>query len=194
MATTKRERQLNAYVQQHCPEALRAGQRGRRAAALPMLTPAEKALIYHYTEDGFEQLNAGLHGNGGKNTSLFGVGLVAALTQLPAYEGEALSGVKLSLADLQHYHDCAKNGVPVRWPAFLSASQKNSIAMFNLRTYKKNCLFVIQSRTGRLIEEVAKFGVDGQNEYEVLFMPNTRFEVLAVVAETDYTRIVLDEL
>ncbi|MFD2783999.1 hypothetical protein [Hymenobacter rubripertinctus] len=73
-----------------------------------------------------------------------------------------------------------------------------------LRTTGKNCLFVIQSKSGRLIEAVAKYGIHGlapgQNEYEVLFSPQTRFDVLAVEdvlspnKERDYTRITLDEL
>ena len=67
-----------------------------------------------------------------------------------------------------------------------------------LRTARKNCLFVIESKTGRLIEAAAKYGphgqAPGQNEREVLFAPHTKFDVLAVVDEPDYTRITLDEL
>lgn len=189
-----RQRDLHAYVSAHLPTALRAVQTGRRATAHPELTLPDKALIYHYSEDGYETLNQHLHTTGGHNTSLFGVGLAAALAKLPPYSGEASSGVYLSPDQLQQYRACAQDGQPVSWPAFLSASLRIAIARQYLHVFRKNCLFSIQSRTGRLIEQVSKFGIDGQNEYEVLFVPNTRFEVLEVADETDYIRIVLDEL
>ncbi|UYZ63948.1 ADP-ribosyltransferase domain-containing protein [Hymenobacter weizhouensis] len=185
---------LHTFVSQHLPDALRAVQTGRRATAHPELTLLDKALIYHYSEGGYEPLNQHLHTNGGHNTSLFGMGLVAALGKLPPYVGEANSGVYLSPGQLQQYRVYAQNGQPVSWPAFLSASLRITIARQYLHASGKNCLFSIQSRTGRLIEQISKFGVDGQNEYEVLFVPNTQFEVLEVANEPGYIRIVLDEL
>ncbi|WP_157807357.1 ADP-ribosyltransferase domain-containing protein [Hymenobacter chitinivorans] len=94
---------------------------------------------------------------------------------------------------MQQYRARVQDRQPVSWPAFLSASYKVSTARKYLYT-PKNCLLIIQSRTGRLIEELSRFGVDGQNEHEVLFAPNTQFEVVEVADETGYTRIVLDEL
>jgi hypothetical protein len=193
-----RQRELLSYINRINPDALRAVQAGPRAAALPELTAADKALIYHYSEDGYEALNDYLHANSGANDSVLGQGLVAALKKLPPYEGEVQSGIWLRASELQFYRGCARTATPVRWPAFLSATLKPGIAMQFLRSARKNCLFVIQSRTGRLIEAVAKTGLygqaPGQNEREVLFAPQTEFDVLAVVDETDYTRIVLDEL
>ena len=46
------------YISQHLPEALRRVQTGGYATAHPALTPAEKALVYHYTATGAEELNA----------------------------------------------------------------------------------------------------------------------------------------
>lgn len=169
-------------------------QSGRRAKVLSHLDLIDKAAIYHYSDEGYETLNRQLHTSGGDNSTLFGQGLVAALTKLPAYEGLVSSGVFLPPAQLHYYRACAQDGQPVSWPAFLSASQKDTIARQYLHSSEKNCLFAIQSRTGRLIAELSKYGVDGQNEYEVLFVPHTRFEVLEVADETGYTRIVLDEL
>lgn len=80
----------------------------------------------------------------------------------------------------------------------LSASTEVSIARQFLRASPKNCLFIIRSRSGRLIEAASKYGVHGlapgQNEREVLFRPQTEFEVPGVVAETDFNRITLQEL
>ncbi|GAB3863958.1 hypothetical protein GCM10028824_00860 [Hymenobacter segetis] len=194
MMTAQQRSQLAEYLQHYCPQGWRAVQEGRRATALPRLTTIDKAAIYHYSDDGYEALNRTLHASRGDNSTLFGQGLAAALAKLPAYVGLAFCGVQLRPSQLMFYRASFDAGFPVRWPAFLSASQKATIAHQYLHSPQKNCLFVIQSRTGRLIEEVSKYGVDSQNEYEVLFAPRTRFEVLEVAAETGFTRIVLDEL
>lgn len=193
MMTPQQRRQLAEYLQQYCPEGWRAVQEGRRATALPTLTTIDKAAIYHYSDDGFDALNQKLHASGGHNSTLLGQGLAAALARLPAYAGLAYSGVQLRPEQLRHYHACAQNGQPASWPAFLSASQKDTIARQYLHA-GKNCLFVIDAHQGRRIEEIAKHGVDGQNEFEVLFSPNTSFKVQRIANETGYTRIVLDEL
>jgi hypothetical protein len=194
MSTSPQQLELATYLQDFCPEGWRAVQSGRRATLLHRLTTADKAAIYYYSDDGYDTLNRQLHASDGTNHTLFGQGLAAALAKLPPYRGDAFSGVYLSAAQLELYRARVKDGQPVSWPAFLSASQKDTIARYFLRSADKNCLFVIQSRTGRLIAELAKHGVDGQNEYEVLFAPHTRFEVLEIANETGYTRIVLDEL
>ncbi len=194
MLTPQQRQQLAEYLRHYCPEGWRAVQQGRRATALPMLSTLDKAAIYYYTDDGFDALNQKLHASGGDNTTLFGQGLAAALVKLPVYMGLAFCGVQLRTGQLLFYRASMDAGEPVSWPAFLSASQKASVAHQYLHSPHKNCLFVIQSRTGRLIEGISKYGVDGQNESEVLFAPHTRFEVLEVAPETGYTRIVLDEL
>ncbi len=194
MLTAHERSQLAEYLRAYCPEGWRAVQQGRRATALPKLTALDKAAIYHYSDDGFEALNQGLHARGGTNDTLLGQGLAEALSLLPAYEDLAYGGVRLRPAQLAHYRACAGTDAVVSWPAFLSASRKESIAYQYLHSDGKNGLFVIQSRTGRLIEEISRYGVDGQNEYEVLFAPHARFTVEEVVAEAGYTRIVLDEL
>lgn len=194
MMTPQQRQQLAEYLRQYCPEGWRAVQEGRRATALPRLTTIDKTAIYHYSNDGYEALNRQLHASKGDNSTLFGQGLAVALAKLPAYVGLAFGGVQLRLAQLMFYRASADAGEPVSWPAFLSASQKATIAHQYLYSSHKNCLFIIQSRTGRLIEEVSKYGIEGQNEYEILFAPRTRFEVLEVAIETGYTRIVLDEL
>lgn len=194
MMTPQQRQQLAEYLQQYCPAGWRAVQEGRRATALPRLTTIDKAAIYYYSDDGHEALNRKLHASSGHNNTLFGQGLAAALAKLPPYRDKVNSGVQLRPEQLRPYRACAGSGQPVSWPAFLSASYKVAIARKYLRNSPGSCLFVIQSRTGRLIEEISKFGVDGQNEHEVLFAPHTRFEVLEVASEPGYTRIVLDEL
>jgi hypothetical protein len=192
--TSQQRHQLAEYLAQYCSIGWRAVQSGRRSNVLSHLDIIDKTAIYHYSEDGYEALNRQLHASGGDNSTLFGQGLAEALAKLPAYVGLVSSGVFLQPAQLHYYRARAQDGQPVSWLSFLSASQKDTIARQYLHSSGKNCLFVIQSRTGRLIAELSKYGVDGQNEYEVLFVPHTRFEVLEVANETGYTRIVLDEL
>jgi len=115
-------------------------QTGPRATALPELTVAEKALLYHYSEDGYEALNDGLHTHPGPNDSLLGKGLVAALKKLSPYEGQVLSGVWLRASELQFYRGCALTATPVQWPAFLSTTLKPGMAMQFLRSSQKKLL------------------------------------------------------
>ena len=191
--TPQQRQQLAEYLQQYCPMGWHEAQHGRRAKPLHHLSIIDKAAIYHYSDEGYDALNQQMHASG-DNSTLFGRGLAAALTKLPLYVGLAYSGVFLQPAQLHYYRARAQDGQSVSWPAFLSASQRDAIARQYLHSSGKNCLFVVQSCTGRRIEEISKYGVDGQNEYEVLFAPNTRFEVQQVADETGYTRIVLDEL
>jgi hypothetical protein len=46
--------------------------------------------------------------------------------------------------------------------------------------YNGNVLFRILSKTGKEIELISKFGSGSQNEREVLFAPNSDFNVLDV--------------
>jgi hypothetical protein len=194
MLTPHQRHELAEYLARYCSIGWRVVQSGRRANVLSHLDVIDKTAIYHYSDDGYEALNRQLHASSGDNKTLFGRGLAVALAKLPPYVGLVSSGVLLQPAQLQYYRARAQDGQPVSWPAFLSASQKKTIALQYLHSSKKNCLFVIQSRTGRSIAELSKYGIDGQNEYEVLFAPHTQFEVLEVANEPDYTRIVLDEL
>lgn len=196
-----RQRELEVHTKNNYPTAWLAVQGGGYASACSELTTADKALLFQYTDGGHETLNESLHHKPGTNESVLGRALVAALAKLPPYEGEVQAGVLLRPSELVFYRVCCQTGTPVHWPAFLSTSTKPGVAMMFLRQPNKNCLFIIQSKTGRLIEAVSRFGLHGQapgqNEGEVLFAPNTAFDVLAVTDETDetdYTRIVLDEL
>lgn len=190
--------QLLNYIEKANPAALRVVQAGGYATALPQLSAAEKALLYHYTEDGYEALNAGLHDTPFAPLPAVGQALAAILAKLPPHVGQAFSGVWLRPSELQFYRACVLAGTAVRWPAFLSASTEVSIAMQFLRTASKNCLFVIRSRSGCLIEAVSKYGLHGQapgqNEHEILFRPQTEFDVLAVSEQPGFTRITLQEL
>lgn len=60
--------------------------------------------------------------------------------------------------------------------------------------FSGNVMFRIVSKTGKEIEEISKYGIDSQNEFEILFLPNTRFNILAVTKENDYTLVTMEEI
>lgn len=54
---------------------------------------------------------------------------------------------------------------------------------------------MIFSRTGKSVEEFAKYGTyHPQNEKEILFRPNLRFKVLQVTKQDAKTLITLEEV
>lgn len=61
------------------------------------LTVHEKAIIYKYTEDGYESLNEQLRISNGSNISEFRVHLKNALENIPSEYNLAYRGVNLSL-------------------------------------------------------------------------------------------------
>ncbi len=61
--------------------------------------------------------------------------------------------------------------------------------------FNHNVLFRIQSKKGKDIQKIAKFGIDsGQNEKEILFKANSKFYVLEVRKENSKTLITLEEV
>ena len=60
--------------------------------------------------------------------------------------------------------------------------------------FNGNVLFRLYSRSGKEIEKIAKFGTSNpQNEKEVLFKPNSRFKMLEITQETNYSLITMEE-
>ncbi len=195
-----RQRELLAYATQQLPTELQLMQTGGYATAHPHLTPAEKALVYHYSDTGFEALNAQLHASGGRNSTDFGQGLAMAVHKLPPYRGLVRSAVHLTPQQVLYLQSAESSEAPFRWPAFLSASRSPSIAEWHLRMagpgmQEKNCLFLITSRTGRSTELLSEYGPHGskQNEQEVLFLPGTEFYVRQITRATSHYHIVLQE-
>ena len=102
-------------------------QAGGYVAALPQLSVAEKALLYHYTEDGYDALNTALHDHSGEASSALGQAMEAVLAKLPPFVGEVFSGAWLRRSELAHYRACAQTGAPVRWPAFYRLARKSAL-------------------------------------------------------------------
>lgn len=151
----------------------------------------EKALILKYSNDGFENLNEQLRNSAGENNSEYGKLLESCLNKLNNFEGLVYRGANLTDLELNRYIEANTTNEPLKEFAFISASKSRLIAM----EFRGNALFRIYSRSGKEVEKIAMHGVYGApNEKEVLFKPNTQFNVLEVRQQVDYSLITLEEI
>lgn len=157
-----------------------------------VLSIYEITLVYYYTESGYENTNEILIQNNGTITTHYAQFLADTLRKLPDYQSIVFRGANLLASQKQRYIVANQENILITEPLFLSTSRSEIIA--NLFS-KGNTLFTIFSKTGKQIEKFSKFGLySGQNEKEVLFLPNTKFEVLDVTQSTSKTLIVLEEI
>ena len=91
------------YVEKNLSAELREIERSARNSRVSELNKYEKALIYKYSDDGFDQVNTELRKKKGKNETQFGLLLAQALEKLPNYEGLVYRGVFLTESELQKY-------------------------------------------------------------------------------------------
>ncbi|MES2701694.1 MAG: ADP-ribosyltransferase [Bacteroidota bacterium] len=183
---------VKKYVEKYLTSELRAIVGSDRAHEFPELSNYEKAVIYKYTNDGYESLNDRLRKSKGSDVPLFGKHLEKALRKLTNYEGVVFRGVHLSETNINQYRKALSTGHLLTEYPFLSTSTSFSIAN---NVPGLNCIFVIASKTGKAIEKIAKFGIHNPpNEREVLFMPNTQVRVLSISGEGGYTTINIEEV
>jgi hypothetical protein len=172
------------------PDILREIQSTFRKKENTELSNSEKAIIYKYSDDEYEFVNKHLRINKGKFNK-FGNLLNNSLDKLPNYEKLCFRAVTLDSSDLKRYNDVFKSSGKIIEYSFLSCSSSRLIAM----QFKYNVLFRIQSKKGKDIQKIAKFGIEsGQNEKEILFKANTKFYVLDVRKENNKTLITLEEV
>ncbi len=156
-----------------------------------LLSIYEIALIYHYSESGYESTNETLIKNKGIITTDYAKYLALTLSKLPDYQEVVFRGIVLNQTQKQQYLDANEKNIAIKEPLFLSTSKSESIA--NLFS-KGDTFFSIYCETGKQIEKFSKFGLNsGQNEKEVLFLPNTVFDVLEVRKDNTKTLITLQE-
>lgn len=150
------------------------------------LTAADRLAIWIYsnfTSNWYRQLNDELR-SGAPSAAVvsFARILIGAINKLPAFVGSVYRGIESSDLDallaLHHY------GAAVTWPAFTSSTLDRAEA------YAGDVLFVIQSRTGRVLQSYAH----NQIEREVLFPPGTRFHITYVERIDDSAVIEMQEV
>jgi hypothetical protein len=98
--------------------------------------------------------------------------LYHALTTLDPFEGEVYIGA--NNVDRRLY----RTGTEISWPVFTSASTMWRAATENTKEFatakKQGTVFIVHSKTGRLISSYSKFLYD----MEVIFLPSSKFRVV----------------
>ncbi len=183
-------KKIEKYVKKNLPEILTEILVTYRKSEAIELTNFEKALIYKYSDDEYEFVNNHLRNNKGQFND-FGKILNKSLGKLPDYTKLCFRAVKLNSNVIQKYEDALKSSSKITEYSFLSCSTSRLVAM----QFNHNVLFRIQSKKGKDIQKIAKFGIDsGQNEKEILFKANSKFYVLEVRKENSKTLITLEEV
>ena len=94
-----------------------------------------------------------------------------ALLHLPLHHGRLYRGINVRFSEKEY-----SSGQTVCWPAFSSASSERSVAEEFVKG-DEGTLFFVQSAGARAISRFSKY----PDEAEVLFRPNTTFEISQAV-------------
>jgi hypothetical protein len=182
--------ELINYVHEHLSESLKIIQTTGRKQVLHNINDFQKAIIYKYTDDGYEEINDQLRLQ--KPIPQLGKLLIDSLQPLDEYKGLCYRSIKCSKLHLEKYAKAFAEDSVITEPSFLSCSKTKNLAYL----FSSSPMFVIYSKKGRDVELIAKYGhFSKQNEKEILFLPNTQFKVLDYQELTDGSiEIILDEL
>ena len=146
------------------------------------LTEKQKKCISDYTDVGFININQYLGtGKVFKNQRLRQVKagikcLKNALSDLPNYEGKTYRGDTIKIKNLDDFKNNLDNNY-LEFKSFLSTTTDSDQAQIFGSLTRKNeypVIYNITSKKGKFISDYSDF----EEEEEVLFMPNTRFNVL----------------
>jgi ADP-ribosyltransferase exoenzyme len=183
--------QLNQYAHQNFQESLEIVRSSERANVLNMLTLEEKTIIYEYTDWEYLTVNSSLRESKGTIVSEFAQYLDTVLSKLPNYVGVVHRGAELSKPQFHVFQHSFLNKIPVIEYGFLSTSQEQIVAT----NFTGDFLFEIFSKTGKIIEDIAKNGTYSyESEQEVLFRKNTHFKVLDIIEKSKSVLIILNEI
>lgn len=180
---------LKEYVESKYPNALNAIRESKSAKEVTELTEHEKAIIYAYSDEGYE-VNAELRKFRELVTPEFAVHLNAALAKLPDTERSVYSGIWCIDSVLETYKNALKTGDVLIEYGFTSASKSRSIAeQFG------EIILHIASENGKSIEKFTKFRASAyDNEQEVLFKSSSAFRVLDIREKNNLIIIDLEEI
>lgn len=146
---------------------------------------SEASAINYYTRLGYGDINKALRTGDQALLAKLQPVIEAASSGLSkmvdqAFVGTVYRGAHLSTA----VSDVYKVGARVSEKAFTSTSR-------NFKSkFSGNTMFVIKSRTGKMIDELSTFA----NEQEVLFPPGTVFKVISRVAEEGKVKIFMEQI
>lgn len=163
------------YAEKYLLQELREIRTSERMNVLKELSVYEKAIIFKYSDDGYESLNEKLRESGGENIPELGMLLNECLDKLPNYYGYVYRGCELTKSELDVYILKYNNKETISEYSFLSTSKRRGIAYEYCRG-KYNVMFEILCKHAKEIESIAKNSI----EREVLFKNNSTFEVIRV--------------
>jgi hypothetical protein len=179
------------YAKKYLKRDIDCIQNSDRNIEFPNLTVYEKAVIYKYTEDGYENINELLRSSKGMKSNEFASVLNNSLTKIDNYEGQVFRCADLNAFELEKYVKAEKEGVPITEYTFISTTKSELTAL----AFGKNTKFVIYSKTGKEIEKISKFGKHNPpNEKEVLFKSGRSFNILEIIEEPNQTVITMEEV
>lgn len=186
-----KKNKINEYVNSYLTKELEEVKNSPIGNAASILSIEERTLIYKYTEDGYSAVNETLRKSNGSLNGEYGTLLDRTLGKLPNYSGLVYRSANLTAAELARYDHALENSEILVEHSFISTSKSAFIANY----FGKNCRFNIICRTGKEIENYAKYGsYTGQNEKEVLFRPNRGFNILEITKKNNITFIIMEEV
>jgi hypothetical protein len=132
------------YVSMYLENELKIIENSDRKNILPELTIYEKAIIYKYSEDGYQDLNEKLRISNGVNIPIFGKLLSECLGKLPNFVGNVYRSTSLTDEEYNRYLTAyLKDGLIIE-SFFISASRSRLIG-----NQFGNFRFEIFSQTGK---------------------------------------------
>lgn len=182
---------LKEFVENSFKNELKIISESFRNDELSNLSNYEKTIIYKYSEDYYEFTNERLRVSKGKDINDFSNFLIKSLKKLPNYKLICYRSAYLNKSEIKKYTSAFEKNIEIIEYSFVSCSKSRLLAnMFS----PANVIFIIHSKSGKEIEKIAKFGINsGQNEKEVLFKPNTKFQVLNIKQANGKNLIYLQE-
>ena len=172
---------IEEYASSFLEEEIRIIENSFRMDVISELSVFEKAIIYKYSDNGYEDLNERLRKSKGENMPLFAKLLDKSLSKLPDFTGFVFRGIDLSKAEFKRYQDIFDKNELLTENFFISTSRNRFIGnQFGTTRFE---LFV---KNGKAIEQIAKYN----DEKEVVLRYNSVF----VISRVDDYLIQLNEV
>eukprot|EP00523_Entomoneis_sp_CCMP467_P011703 CAMPEP_0168719008 /NCGR_PEP_ID=MMETSP0724-20121128/815_1 /TAXON_ID=265536 /ORGANISM="Amphiprora sp., Strain CCMP467" /LENGTH=359 /DNA_ID=CAMNT_0008765545 /DNA_START=320 /DNA_END=1399 /DNA_ORIENTATION=+ len=174
---TRKERQLRLECTTHFSDCVLV-ELQRKVMEMSKFTDEDEKAINQYTSKNFWTFNRALRLNVTKTMSQVNGARLAAIRKAfhkaqrhTLFQGEVYRGCCDTPQDV---YDSLVEGATFKDPAFLSASQKTSIAMYfcDMGRQTNITLYQIESKTGVKLDQFSPFG-----EKEVAFSPGTLFRI-----------------
>jgi hypothetical protein len=141
----------------------------------PQLKPEEVVALDMYSNTSYRPINRYLRNREKFDPSPYDDNfekvLNSALDKLDDFKGTVYRGGNFDAITLEKYKNAFDKGVPITENGFTSTSKETGLA------FDGDTFIIIESKTGKSIEEIVEFDVEGAREAEVLFRSGTKFKI-----------------